>query len=304
MRPIYENTVIHIDVTNACWLKCTNCTRHVGHHKKSYFMDLDFVAKAIDSLQDFPGRIGLMGGDPTLHPKFDEICKLFNDMIPRRKRELWTSGFNWIEKKELIFKTFDEDRITYNDHSTVGGKHTPLLVSIDEVIEDKNLMWKLIDNCWIQEQWSASINPKGAFFCEVAASLDYLLDGPGGYEIEKGWWKKTPEDFKDQVERYCKNCSGALPLPAESDGFGGREKATIDTVSPSMLEKLKKVNSPKINGKNYKLFDKKYTEEDLKIFAPNWNPSNFRPFVANSETDYEKKNQKRIVDVTQSGKIK
>jgi hypothetical protein len=267
-------------------------------------MDLDYVAKAIDSLQDFPGRIGLMGGDPTLHPKFDEICKLFSDMVPRRKRELWTSGFNWIEKKELIFKTFDEDRITYNDHSTVGGKHTPLLVSIDEVIEDKNLMWKLIDNCWIQEQWSASINPKGAFFCEVAASLDYLLDGPGGYEIEKGWWKKTPEDFKDQVERYCKNCSGALPLPAESDGFGGREKATIDTVSPSMLEKLKKVNSPKINGKNYKLFDKKYTEGDLKIFAPNWNPSNFRPFVANSETDYEKKNQKRIVDVTQSGKIK
>ena len=100
MRPIYENTVIHIDVTNACWLKCTNCTRHVGHHKKSYFMDLDYVAKAIDSLQDFPGRIGLMGGDPTLHPKFDEICKLFSDMIPRRKRELWTSGFNWIEKKE------------------------------------------------------------------------------------------------------------------------------------------------------------------------------------------------------------
>ena len=26
-------------------------------------MDLDYVRKAIDSLQDFPGRIGLMGGD-------------------------------------------------------------------------------------------------------------------------------------------------------------------------------------------------------------------------------------------------
>ena len=36
------------------------------------------------------------------------------------------------------------------------------------------------------EQWSASITPKGAFR-EVAASLDYLLDGPGGYPIEKGW---------------------------------------------------------------------------------------------------------------------
>jgi hypothetical protein len=304
MRPIYENTIIHIDVTNACWLKCTNCTRHVGHHKKPYFMDIDFLIKAIESLQDFSGRIGLMGGDPTLHPKFDEICKIYGNMIPRRQRHIWTSGFNWIEKKDLIFETFDEDRITYNDHSTPGGKHTPLLVSIDEVVEDKNLMWKLIDNCWIQEQWSAVINPKGAFFCEVAGSLDYLFDGPGGYSLTKDWWKKTPEEFQDQVKRYCKNCSGALPLPAESDGFGGRERATIDTVSPEMLEKLKKVSSPKINGKNYKLFNRKYTVEDLKNFTPDWSPSNFRPFVAHSETDYDKKKQTREVEPSKSGILK
>ena len=304
MRPIYENTVIHIDVTNACWLKCTNCTRHVGHHNKPYFMKLDYVRKAIESLQEFPGRIGLMGGDPTLHPKFDEICKIYEEMIPRRQREIWTSGFNWTKKKDLIFKVFDEDRLTYNDHSTPGGKHTPLLVSIDEVVDDKNLMWKLIDNCWIQEQWSASITPKGAFFCEVAASLDYLFDGPGGYELEKNWWKKTPEEFQDQVERYCKNCSGALPMAAESDGQGGREKATIDTVSPAMLKKLQDVNSPKINGKNYKIFDKKYSSDDLKQYTPEWNPSNFRPFVARKDTDYEKKNQNRIVDVSKSGKLK
>tara|TARA_B100001121_G_scaffold148252_1_gene129863 strand:+ start:57 stop:971 length:915 start_codon:yes stop_codon:yes gene_type:complete len=304
MRPIYENTVIHIDVTNACWLKCTNCTRHVGHHRKSYFMDLDYVRKAIDSLHDFPGRIGLMGGDPTLHPKFDEICKIYSEMIPKRNRELWTSGFNWKKSKDIIFETFDEDRITYNDHSTMDGKHTPLLVSIDEVVEDKDLMWKLIDNCWIQEQWSASINPKGAFFCEVAASLDYLLDGPGGYPIERGWWKKTPEEFQDQVDRYCKHCSGALPMAAESDGQGGREKATIDTISPGMLEKLKKVGSPKINGRNYKLFNKKYTNEDLNKYTPEWSPSNFRPFVARDDKDYDKAGQTRIVDVTKSGKIK
>lgn len=304
MRPIYENTVIQIDVTNACYLKCTNCTRHVGHHKKPYFMDLEYLRKAIDSLQDFPGEIGLMGGDPTLHPKFDEICKIYEEMVPRRRRHIWTSGFNWIEKKEIIFKTFDEDKITYNDHTTPGGKHTPLLMSIDEVVEDKNLMWKLIDNCWIQEQWSAAINPKGAFFCEVAASLDYLFDGPGGWPIEKGWWKKTPEDFKDQIDRYCKNCSGALPMPAESDGFGGREKPTIDTVSPKMLEKLKKYGSPKIHGKNYKLFEKKYTKDDLKKYTKDWNPSNFRPFVAHIDTDYDKKNQTRLVDVSKSGKMK
>ena len=185
MRPLSEMTIIQIEVTNACWLKCSNCTRHVGHHKNPFFMELDYIEKAIDSLEGFEGNIGIMGGEPTLHPKFDEICKLVQKKIPRRKREFWTSGFQWAKKKDIILETWDKDRIAYNEHSTPGGKHTPLLVSIDEVVEDKKLMWQMIDNCWIQSQWSASITPKGGFFCEVAASLDYLLDGPGGYEIEK-----------------------------------------------------------------------------------------------------------------------
>ena len=104
------------------------------------------------------------------------------------------------QKKDVILDTFDKDRIAYNEHSTPGGKHTPLLVSIDEVVEDKKLMWEMIDNCWIQSQWSASITPKGGFFCEVAASLDYLFEGPGGYEIKKGWWKKNQKIFKIRLK--------------------------------------------------------------------------------------------------------
>ena len=61
MRPLREMTVIQIEVTNACSLKCANCTRHVGHHRKPFFMDLDFIEKAIDSLEGFEGRIGMMG---------------------------------------------------------------------------------------------------------------------------------------------------------------------------------------------------------------------------------------------------
>ena len=62
--------------------------------------------------------------------------------------------------------------------------------------------------------------------------------------------------------------------------------------------------SPKINGKNYKLFNRKYTVEDLKNFTPDWSPSNFRPFVAHSEADYDKKKQTREVEPSLSGKLK
>ena len=40
MRPLGDMNIIQIEVTNACYLKCANCTRHVGHHKKTFFMDL------------------------------------------------------------------------------------------------------------------------------------------------------------------------------------------------------------------------------------------------------------------------
>ena len=79
-----------------------------------------------------------MGGEPCLHPKIKEIIELFAKKIDRRKRHIWTAGFKWKEYKDLIYKHFDEDYVTYNDHTT-AVKHQPLLVAIDDVIENKEI---------------------------------------------------------------------------------------------------------------------------------------------------------------------
>ena len=118
MIPLYEIRCIQIEITNACNLSCANCTRFVGHHKKPFFMDMETIEKAIDSLEGFPGNIGMMGGEPTLHPKFADICRLYQKKIPeKRKRQLWTDGFKWKEHEDLIYETFDKDNIVYNEHS-------------------------------------------------------------------------------------------------------------------------------------------------------------------------------------------
>jgi len=283
MRDIAEMSIIHIDVTNACHLRCANCTRHMGHHKKTFFMDLEFVEKAIDSLEDFPGQIGLMGGEPFLHPKIKEIIELFSKKIDRRHRHIWTAGYQWEKNKDLVYKHFDKDFITYNDH-TAPGKHQPLLVAIDDVIENKELADELISNCWVQEQWSAAITPKGGFFCEVAGSLDWLLDGPGGVKIEKGWWKKSLSEFQAQINNNCRRCSACIPLKTESDGFGGRLGPTKDTISKSNLEILKD-KSLKIEKGHYKIMDKKLSNEDIIKNSFNWTPSRYREFISHSLED-------------------
>jgi hypothetical protein len=288
MRPIWENTVIQIEiVVGACHLACANCTRFIGHHRKPQFMSLDMVRKAIASLDGFEGRVGCMGGEPTLHPQFREVLEIYREMLPKDKREFWTSGWKWDEYRDDILETFHESRIAFNDHSQSTGRHAPLLVAIDEVVEDEELRRILINNCPFQARWSASITPKGAFFCEIAAAQDWLLDGPGGYPIEPGWWRKDSSQFADQVQTYCGNCSGALPLEPRSDNRGGRDGLSVDVVSPRNLERLKAAGSPRIAAGGYEVFDEKWTSEEILDKIEHWNPRSFRDFVAHKPEDYE-----------------
>jgi hypothetical protein len=265
MKPIYDAWLIQIEIANACNIGCANCTRLVGHHRKPYFMDLDFIEKAIDSLEGFKGGIGIMGGEPTLHPQFEEICKLIQRKGLTHKAGLWTSGYKWNEYKKIIKETFKLG-IWFNDHSDPRQRHQPILVAISEVIKDKKLMWKLIDNCWVQETWSPSINPKGGFFCEVAAALDLTFNGPGGYPIEPGWWNKTPEEFRDQVERYCPMCGAALPFTCPSN------KEAYDYVSPKNYQRLLKIKSPKALCGRVKIFDRKMSKKEILMVMKNWKP--------------------------------
>jgi len=255
-------------------------------------MSLDEVRLAIVSLDGWPGRIGCMGGEPAMHPKFREVLEIYRELIPdRRRREFWTTGWKWYRYLDDIQRTFDNDLCHVNDHTQETGRHQPLLVAIQEVVPDAALREELIEDCWVQRQWSASITPRGAFFCEVAASLDHLFDGPGGWPVEKGWWKRIPVDYAEQREFACNRCSAAIPTVSregvqlfgpESDARGGRDPS-IDTVSRGNLEALKAVGSPKIARGHYKVFEDTITREDLD--KENWAPSKFRDFVAHSPED-------------------
>ena len=283
--------VIQIEVTNVCNLQCSNCTRFIGHYRKPFFMDLAAVEKALASLDGYEHQIGIMGGEPTLHPQFREICVLMEKMVPnRRQRSLWTNGYRWNEYKDLIDRVFNSENVIYNDHKDLEvGKHQPLLVAAEEILDDRELMWRLIGNCWIQWRWAASITPKGGFFCEVAAALDYLFDGPGGYPLEKGWWDKNPNEFLDQVKRYCPKCSAAIPMERVD------AHADYDLVSKKNAGRLEALESPKYKRGNYKIFDKKLTEEDVdRVIKEGWTPWSHRPYKQSSpEKKWTDKNDVR-----------
>ena len=283
MRSPADMQTIQIDITNACNLACSNCTRFCGNHKKPFFMDFDTFKRAVDSLEGYNGVTGVMGGEPTLHPEFERFVlyirekygerKEANRMIyPQRefikeirRREfeshvlrededgtgrgcgcgnfkmfgpgLWSNmGDTYPKYYELINDSFNVQFL--NDHIN-ESYHQPGLISRKDLgIPDEEWI-PMRDACWMQNEWSATITPKGAFFWEIAGALDMLFDGPGGWKIEPGWWKRKPEEFGDQLH-WCEICGFALKT------FMRDAKEEVDDVSPTLYEMLKKVDSPRM----------------------------------------------------------
>jgi len=273
MRSLLNMDTIQIEITNACVNQCSNCTRLVGHSKTPFFMDLEFFKKAVDSLIDFPKMVGMMGGEPLLHPQFEEMALYLHSKIPPERCGLWSTLPKGRERfAPVIAKVFGN--VLLNDHSLDDIYHTPVLVSGDECLADKFQMWYLIDHCWIQNCWSASITPKGGFFCEIAAALDMTFQGPGGWPIEPGWWKKTPKDFVNQMERYCVHCGAPYPLKGRLDSD---EK---DDITPRNLEILKKLGSPKVTKGLYQIYDKGFAEKNYQLNSFRKNTDYFKRIAA------------------------
>lgn len=247
---------IQIEVTNACNRQCANCTRLVGHGAP-FFMPVEDVRHAAACLASFPKEsppashcpnkvIGVLGGEPMIHPDFAAICEAMEEAIPdRADRGLWT-GLHWRNTRHasLIDRVFG-----YVNNNTHEGKvlHSPVLVAIRDVVKDEKRMWSLIDDCWLQRRWSSSITPKGFFFCEVAAAMDMVMGGPGGLPVEPRCWERPIEDFRELIERWCPRCGIALRLPPRED------RDMVDDMSETNLATLK--DSPRVRAGKYMLFD-------------------------------------------------
>ena len=232
MRPMVEMDHLQIEVTNFCHKSCGNCTRFCSLHKKPYFMSLEEIKKAIDSMVGYPHQTGIMGGEVLHHPQFKEICEYASSKIPKKQLALWTTLPKGKEHyAEIICETFYS--VFLNDHGLPNIFHQPPLVGIQEIVNDKNQMWTAIWNCWAQHSWSASVNPRGAWFCEIAAAMSMLFEEGEGWPVEPGWWWRTPKDFREQMERFCPRCGFAAPTALRAS------VEEVDDISPLNYEALK-----------------------------------------------------------------
>lgn len=311
LRPS-QQWAAQIDICNLCHLACSNCTRMLNHAKRRFFMSPDEFESACRSLATFPtdsepcpqGRrkvVGIIGGEPLLHPEFPTLVDIITHEIPDvTVRGLWTSKDwkNGSHPKWGAYRPHVERLIgtrptgnvkkaqngcgylNWNMHTDKeNSHHQPVLVSISDVIKDEKRKWELIADCWVQREWSSSVTHKGFFFCEVAAAFDVVMHGPGGLPlIDRVWdgelaFKENADGvleptgpFAEQIKRWCGNCGACLPLP------GRRDNEEIDDVSPSNLVQLEAVDSPRVKKGDVEVHNDFEEYDEEKHREGGWSP--------------------------------
>lgn len=314
-----------IALTELCWPKasngqlsaCSNCTRGIGHIRKRYIMPLDDVERSFAALADFPiasapcpqGRtkvVGCFGAEAVLHPQFPEIVDIACSAIPEaRHRGLWCSqdfrtyshpkyGPVLPHVQRLLGWPMDNSRragrtgyLNHNLHNeSQSCQHQPILVSIGDVVTDERRKWELIEDCWVQREWSPLIGPDYNgdpkwYFCEVAQTHDRLFNLGIGLPVESECWRgditfiPTPAGHREPVGRYaaqikacCTRCGAPLPLP------GRRDLELIDDISETNLLALG--SSPMVSRGDFVEFDPaRHPYDEAAHRAGGWKPEQY-----------------------------
>lgn len=227
--------------------------------------------------------LGVFGGEPLMHPKFPELVDIMCKHIPQTYRGLWTS-FDWVNGESKVWGSFKAQVIRLlgtpsgNVHDTQSGNgyinwnmheetqpcnHQPVLVASQDVVKNKVERWKLINKCWVQQEWSAAYaldynNEPKFYFCEVASSFDRVFNLGTCLDVESGvwshhlWFEEDSEGvlvpkgpYAKQILSTCNRCGAALKLP------GRRDREFADDISPSNLVQLQVLGSPMVKKEQY-----------------------------------------------------
>lgn len=288
IRPsVWRGGVIQIHVTRACDLACCGCTQGSNLGGKPAMISVEEFEAACKSLKGYWGVVGMFGGNPAVHPKFEELCDIFASYIPRDQRGLWCNNPRGKGKKmrdtfnpaasnlnvHLSQAAFDEFKQDWPESMPFGlerdSRHSPPYVAMLDVIPDEAERLRLIGNCDINRYWSAmiaAIPGKGlrGFFCELAGAQAILHANDAQWpdtgipvdpdKDDPQWWQLPMTSFAEQVKFNCHRCGVPLKRYGHLAVEDNKEEVSIthqDIYKPKVRDRpveLVQINDgPRVN---------------------------------------------------------
>ena len=283
-RHAFRGGVLQIWVTRACDKACFACTQGSNLGGKPGMISLEHFEAACQSLEGYFGVVGIFGGNPVLHPKFDQLMEIYKRYIPYEQRGVWCNhpkGKGAILREvfnpevsnlnvHLDQEAYEEFRdswpecLPYLKGMDGDSRHSSPFVALKDVIEDEDERWRLISNCDINKYWSAMVcvvrGELRGFFCEIAAAQAMLHENDAAYPdygvpALPRWWDQGIEAFEEQINFYCHRCG--IPLRAKGELAIGGETEYVSREHVAYFQ-------PKIPGR--KIFEiKSIIDADLAV---------------------------------------
>lgn len=245
---------IEIDITFNCNLKCKCCNRSCGRAPSEERMSLDdiqnFINDSIVNNRKYK-LISILGGEPTLHPDFEEIIRIIqNDYVNRFETntiiQVISNGFIE-ESRKLCDKVENEnknvciDRESYKKDNRIDY-FTPFCDA--PIDDDKFKSADFSKACWVSETCGIGLNKNGYYACSICGGIDRVLKGDGG---AKTILELTLEEQRIQFQKFCSLCGNFKYYSSNSGDFLFRsEKAPfVEKISPSWEKIYREYNSGK-----------------------------------------------------------
>lgn len=208
LGPQYRRSrdLIEIDITYLCNLHCLNCNRSVTQARDAMHMTVDTVRKFVDeslAVQKCWRRIRVLGGEPTLHPQFQEILQelqrykaTYQDCI----LEVVTNGYG--RRVQSVLAALPPDVMIDNSQkeSPVQVHFGPFNLAPQDDPGFDGAEYK--NGCAVLEECGMGLTPMGYYPCAVAGGIDRIL----GENLGASSLPADDDDMIAAVDRLCRLC--------------------------------------------------------------------------------------------------
>lgn len=208
LGPQYHRSrdLIEIDITYLCNLHCLNCNRSVNQARDTMHMPLDQVTRFVDDSVARGKRwrrIRVLGGEPTLHPLFQDLMRellRYRIFHPPCLVEVVTNGYGSRVQREL--RALPAEVLIDNSEKT--GPLQPSFGPFNLAPVDATA-YRFADygnGCAVLEECGMGLTPMGYYPCAVAGGIDRIVgEGLGSAALPD-----DNDDMQQAARRLCRLC--------------------------------------------------------------------------------------------------
>lgn len=230
MSMVPKSGKAELHLTLNCTLSCVNCNR------ASFLRDPHTPDMAVEDVVEFLRQcrdlywypaIILIGGEPTMHPDFYEICRLsrefanegadknlgYPEMGLQGLVQLWSNRFtkDAREKCEVVEREYSVS-VVYET-----TKERSLVLSVDDIfVSPADMGLGLRPHCWqhSSEICGISVDGGGYSLCATGGMVDGVLDLGARTKVlanlfDEGW----AAEHTAKLCEHCGNCLSSIGIP-------------------------------------------------------------------------------------------